>query len=324
MRNPARPPAGLVLAAASVLLVAATASPALAQFSGIKKRARAAAGVQEPTQAAATAGGTIVLDDEVVGRLIAGLRAGRAEREKAAKTDSPYGRHLRAQTAYAAAQPKCAAAQQAFYQRAAIDSKLAEKNAAYLDKMVAAQQKGDTAAQQRWADSMMALIDPSCTVKEPRQPSDWYDQQRALDGRAEEQELETSGFDRNELGTVKDRVIAILENAPPPDVSPSEKAAVEKQSAELKKLMGREQAPAEPAAAPPAPPAAAPPPQPAGPTVSAEQQAMSACMAKNAQKHEKEIERLGQRAAAAAESGNTAAAMVDADSIRQLQMAGCE
>lgn len=323
MRNPAKPPTGLVLAAVLVLLATASAAPAEAQIGRLKKKVKAAAGVKA-TPAAPADGGTIVLDDEVLTRLLAGLRAGRAEREKAAKSDSPYGRHLKAQAAYASAKPRCAAAQQAFYQRAAGDIKLAEMNAAYLEKMVAAQQKGDTAAQQQWADSMAALIDPSCTVKEPRQPSDWYDQQRAVDVRGEEEELRTSGFDRNELGAVKDRVIAILQDAPPPDVSPSEKDAVDKHSVELNDLMGRGPPPAAATAPPPPPAAAPPPPAPAGPTLTADQQAMSACMAKNAEKHEQEVERLGRRAADAAESGNTAAAMVISDSIRQLQMAGCE
>jgi hypothetical protein len=53
------------------------------------------------------------------------------------------------------------------------------------------------------------------------------------------------------------------------------------------------------------------------------QEATTNCMAKNSKKHEPEIMRLGERAAAAAQSGNTQAAMAIADSIRQLQIAGC-
>jgi hypothetical protein len=53
------------------------------------------------------------------------------------------------------------------------------------------------------------------------------------------------------------------------------------------------------------------------------QQAAAECMSKNAKKNEKDIERLGNLAAAAANGGDVAKAMVYADSINQLQSAGC-
>jgi hypothetical protein len=319
--------AGFARAVAFVLLAAATAAPAAAQIGGIKKKVRAAAGAPEAADkgakpATAAQAGTLVLTDEVLDRFIAGLRTGRAAREAEAKKDTPYGRHVRAQAAYAAAKPKCDAAAQTWPQRMAANQALMEKSNALLEKMMAAQQKQDTVLQRVYADSMLAMQDPSCTVKQPHQPGNWFDLQREVDGRVEQEELKASGFDQRELGAVRDRVLLILENAPLPDKSPSEQAAVDKRANELNRLMGRAEAPTAPAAQPAAA-AAAPPPQPTGPAMSPDQAAMTDCMAKNAKKHEKEIERLGKRAQAAAESGNTQAAMVIADSIGKLQMAGC-
>jgi hypothetical protein len=170
---------------------------------------------------------------------------------------------------------------------------------------------------------MLAMQDPSCTVKEPVQASSYYDEKREVDARAEQAQLKASGFDSRELGTVVDRAIAILEDAPPPDLSPSEQAAVEKREEELKRLMGREPPPAAAAAPAPKPAPAPAPPQPTGPTMTPGQKATTDCMARNSAKHEKEIARLGESVREAYESGNTPAAMAIADSIRQLQMAGC-
>jgi hypothetical protein len=322
--------AAFARAVALVVLAVATAAPAAAQVGALKKKLRSATGTQPPAEqaaqpAAARAGAveTLVLDDEVVERLIAGLRAAKAEREAAAKEDTPYGRHVRAAAAYAEAKPKCDAAAQAWYQRLAADQSLMEKNNAYLEKMIAAQQKGDTVLQRAYADSMLAMQDPSCTVKEPVQASSYYDEKREVDTRAEQAQLKASGFDSRELGAVVDRAIAILEDAPPPDLSPSEQAAVEKREEELKRLMGREPPPAAAAAPAPKPAPAPAPPQPTGPTMTPGQKATTDCMARNSAKHEKEIARLGESVREAYESGNTPAAMAIADSIRQLQMAGC-
>jgi hypothetical protein len=198
-----------------------------------------------------------------------------------------------------------------------------EKNNALMEKMMDAVTKQDSALQQVYADSMLAMQDPSCTVKEPVQPADWLNHQRDLDKRAEEAEIKVSGYDARELGSIRDRAVAILQDAPPPDVSSSEEQAVEKHSDELERLMGIAEVPAatQPAAAATSP-APAPSPTP-GTGLTPEQEALSACMAKNARKHEKEIERLGERVKGAYEVGDTQAAMAIADSIRLIQTAGC-
>ena len=319
----------LTRAAAFLVLTTAIATPLVAQVGGVlTKKARAAAGITpaaEPSArpAAAGTGGTLVLDDEVIERLIKGFHAAKAEREAAGKSDTPYGRYMRQEAAYKAAKPKCDAAQQTFPQRLSANQGMMEKNQHYLDMMMAAQQKQDTAAQRAWADSMLMMVDASCGVKEPQHPADYYDSRRDVDARAEEAQLKAADMDRRELGATVDRAIAILENAPPPDVSPSEKKAVEKRKDELNRVMGREPPPAAAAAPAPTPAPAAAAPAPAGPGMSDRQQAAAECMAKNAKKHEDEVARLGERVREAAERGDNAAAMAFADSIRQIQSAGC-
>jgi hypothetical protein len=316
-------------AAAFLILTTAIATPLAAQIGGLKKKAKAAAGITPAAApsaqpAGAGTGGTLVLDDEVIGRLIKGFHAAKAEREAAAKSDTPYGRYIRQEAAYKAARPKCDAAGQTFSQRLSANQGMMEKNGRYLEMMMAAQEKQDTAAQRAWGDSMLVMVDPSCAVKEPQQPPGYFDSRRDVDARAEEAQLKAADMDRHELGATTDRAIAILENAPPPDVSPSEKKAVEKQKDELNRLMGREQPPAAAAAPPLTPaPAAAAPPAAAGSGLTDRQQAAAECMAKNAKKHEAEIARLGERVRGAAESGDNASAMAIADSIGRLQSAGC-
>ena len=74
----------------------------------------------------------------------------------------------------------------------------------------------------------------------------------------------------------------------------------------------------------PAPaPVPAPTPAPAATTVPPGTAAMNDCIAKNAQKHEKEIEALAERAKAAQEAGDMPTTLAIADTLRQLQMAGC-
>jgi hypothetical protein len=46
-------------------------------------------------------------------------------------------------------------------------------------------------------------------------------------------------------------------------------------------------------------------------------------MAQNSQKHEKELRALGERAQAAHEAGNMELMMAIADTLQQIQMAGC-
>jgi hypothetical protein len=311
---------------ALVLLSLTVAAPASAQFK-VPKKVKEMTGAEKAKPAAvpagAAGGGTLVLDDAVIGRLIKGMRAANAYREDAKKANTPYGRHMQAKAAYTEAKAKCDAAMQSYTSRMSGNPKLAEKNAdktgVYTDKMIAAQQKGDTAAQRMWADSMALIFDPACVVKEPQQPSDFYDQQQAVEQGAAQAELAASELDGRESGQAKDRAIAIIQDAPPPDVSPSEQQAVSKREKELKDLMGLTPPP-ETRAEKPAPP---PPPAPAAAPVDTALQAASECRGRNAQKNEKEVERLGKLAAAAADAGDVARAMVYADSINQIQSAGC-
>ncbi len=320
----------LVRILAVALLALAAATPAAAQFD-VKKKVKSIAGGEKAKPAAAPAatggGGMLVLDDEVIERIIKGMRAAKAYREHATQANTPYGRHMQAKAAYAEAKSKCDEAMQSYSTRVSADPKLAEKNAdrsaAYTEKMIAAQQKGDTAAQRMWSDSSVSIFDPACTVKDPPQPNDFYDQQQAVEAGAADAELKASEFDGRESGQAKDRAIAIIQDAPPPDVSPSEQQAVDKREKELKDLMGLNPPPETRASKPaPAAAAAAPPPS-AAPPVDPGQQAAAQCMSNNAQKNEKELKRLGEAAAAAANAGDMAKAMVYADSINRLQSAGC-
>ena len=314
---------------ALVLLSLAVAAPASAQFK-VPKKVKDVTGAEKGKPAAAPAatggGGTLVLDDEVIDQMIKGLRARDAHKAAAAKEDTPYGHYLQRKTAYAEAKAKCDAAMQSYPARVSADPKLAEKNAdknsAYMDKMIAAQQKGDTAAQRMWGDSMAMIFDPACTVKDPPQPSDMYDQQRAVDSAADAASQQASGLDGREMGSAVDRTIAIIQDAPPPDVSPSEQKAVDKREKELKDLMGLNPPP-EARAPKPAPAPAASPPPPAATAADSSQQAAAQCMSKNAKKNETEVKRLGEAASAAANAGDVTKAMVYADSINKIQTAGC-
>ena len=159
MRNVQGRLAAIVRAAGFAAVALSIATPASAQFGGLKKKLKsatapatdAAAAPEQATAAAAPAGGTVVLTDDVVDQLIAGLKAGQAQREAAAKADTPYGRYQQALAAYEVAKPKCEAAQQTFPNRMAADDKLGTKYSAYVDKMVAAQTKGDQKTARRTA-----------------------------------------------------------------------------------------------------------------------------------------------------------------------------
>jgi uncharacterized membrane protein (DUF106 family) len=50
---------------------------------------------------------------------------------------------------------------------------------------------------------------------------------------------------------------------------------------------------------------------------------MGNCMAKNVQSHQAEIEALGKRAQAAQKAGDQSKLMALADTMQQIQMAGC-
>jgi hypothetical protein len=309
----------------AVIAVAACAlaTPALGQFGGLKKKIKATA-KQETAAPSARDGGIVVLTTDVVDQLLTGLKAGKAERDAAMKEDTPYGRYKKSQAAYEVARPKCEAAQPVFYQRAARSQKLIDKYDALNEKMLAAQAKGDAKRVTIYQDSALALMDPSCTVKEPEQPKDYNTAERAAETRAEGKEIAASGFSQSELAMLKERAIAILSNSTPPGgASAGEKSAVAAKSAQLKPLLGiRDVPPVQAAKAAPkaAPEAAAVPSSPAMPPGAAD---MSECMMKNMEKHEAKIEALGKRAEAAQEAGNQQLLMAIADTLNRLQMGGC-
>jgi hypothetical protein len=331
--------AAIAQLAVATLVAVAIATPASAQFGGLTKRVKEKAGQEGVSRAADSAtdapaeaaapgaqGGMIVLDEQVVSQLLAGLKAGQADREAAAKEDTPYGRYKKAEAAYAVAQPKCEAAQQTFPQRAAGNQKMLDKYSALTEKMVAAQGKGDYKLMGIYQDSAMAMQDPSCIVKKPEQPKDYYEAQREIDSRAEKAEVKASGLSAADLAIVKERAIAIVQGATPPGgASPSEKSAVSAKAAELKPLLGFAEQPvaqaAKPAPAPaPTPAAAAPAPDP---QASAAASKMGECIAKNVQSHQAEIEALGKRAEAAQKANDSQKLMAIADTVQRIQMAGC-
>jgi hypothetical protein len=331
------------------LVIVCLATPASAQFGGLKKKLKGDAaakaaekaggepGAEAPAgPAAATAaeappakapagsdGSIIVLTPDVVDRLMTAIKAGKAERQTAVTEDTPYGRYLRAQAASEAAKSKCDAAQQGWVTRMSADEKLAKRSQALLDGMTNAAGRQDTAAMRAYQDSTLTMIDPSCTVQAPGRPDDFSDMERAIDDRAEQATLKAGNFTATEYGQVNERVIAILSDATAPGgASPAEQAAVTAKGPELKKLLGFHDAQQErigkSAPAPAAVADTAPPP--AMPTAAS---AATDCMARNAQKHEAEIQALGERGQAANKAGNTAAMMAIADTINRMTMAGC-
>ncbi len=307
------------------LSACAIATPATAQFGGLKKKIKPPV-KQETANASTSDGGMVVLTSDVVDRLLTGLKAGQAEREAAMKEDTPYGRYKEGQAAYEEAKPKCEAAQPAFYQRAGANPKMLDQYNALTEKMVAAQGKGDMKRMAIYQDSAMAMMDPSCVVKQPEQPKDYYEAERAAEARAEAKEIEASGFSRSEMAMLKERAVAILTNSPPPGgASAGEKSAVGAKSAELKPLLGMREPPPVRAAKPA--PAAAPAPTPAAaqpsPEMSARAASMSDCMMKNMEKNQPEIEALSKRAEAAQNAGDQQKLMALADTLQRLQMAGC-
>jgi hypothetical protein len=337
---------------ALMLLALAIATPASAQFGALKKKLKgeaatkavenaAPSGPTETGASAATAGptgGTLVMTPEVVDRLIAGLKAGKAEREKAKTEDTPYGRYNKALAAYEkgvaayeAAQAKCGAAQANFTMKMAGDEKLMKRYQYYGEKSMDAMGRRDLATQQVYADSALAVIDPSCTVKRPEQPqrpSDYYDAERAVNERAEQATLEATDFSsRQELGYASDKTIAILEGQAS-DASASEKSAVQAKDPELKSLLGLRSAQEERvskqgtgAVRDTTPPT--PAPAPAAPAVPSGAVSVNECMMKNVEAHQAEIEALGNRGDAARKAGNNALMKAIADSIQRIQFAGC-
>jgi hypothetical protein len=314
-------------AAALIAVTLTLATPAWAQFGGLKKKLKAATATETATTDAAGAPapgpaatvGTVVLPDAVVAQLIEGMNAASAEREAAKNADTPYGRYNKASAAYKAAQQKCSAAQGSFGSRMAADEKASAKYSDLVEKMTAAQTKGDTTRVRIYSDSAMTLIDPACAVKEPKQPDSYYEDQRKADSQAEEAGIKRSKLSRSDYAQGMERVNMALRDVPG-DLSKSEKDAVAKRSDELKKLLGYEvpAAPTEKAA-----PAPAPVPAPAAPAMTKEQSDMSACMAENSKKNEKQIIALGERMKAAQEAGDMTAVMAMADTLARLQSGNC-
>ena len=300
----------------------AIATPASAQFGGLKKKIKPTANKQ--AAAPADQGGMIILTNDVVDQLLTGLKAGQAERDAATREDTPYGRFKKADITYADAKIKCEAAQPGFYQRGAANPKMLDKYQTLTDKMVAAQGKGDMKLMAIYQDSAMAMIDPSCIVKQPEQPEEHHEAERAIEMRAEAKEVQASGFGARDLAVVKERAIGILQNTEVPGgASSSEKSAVAAKAAQLKPLLGFREDPAvqvaKPAPAPPPPPATTQP----SPEMSARATSMNDCMMKNVQTHQAKIEALGERAEAAHKAGNQQKLMAIADTLQRIQMAGC-
>jgi hypothetical protein len=317
-----------LLLAALVALGAST--PAAAQFKKLRnaasKAAEQKAGASAPapatSESAPADGGVVVLTPEVVDRLLAGDKAAKAERVKAEKEDTPYGRYIRGKAAYEAAKAKCGAAQVTWVQRAAADEKLVNRYTAAMDKAMAAQQKGDMVGYEAGTYEALAIIDPSCAVKDPKTPDDYSDMQRAVDERAEQAKRRATGLTDRELGLTSDRVLAILTGSDVPGgASASEKSAVSAKDPELKSMYGIRDAQAERVAKPaPVRDTAPAPAQVQAPTAAS---SANQCMMNNVQKHEKQLQALGERAAAAQEAGNNALTMAIADTIMRIQMAGC-
>jgi hypothetical protein len=314
----------------ATIVALAVATPASAQFGGLRKKLKPASRQEQAAPANADAGaqgGIVVLTEEVVGQLITGLKAGEATRKAAAGEATPYGRYKKAEATYAAAKPKCEAAQQTFPQRMAGNEKMMDKYNALVEKMVAAQSKGDMKQMTIYQDSAMAMQDPSCAVKQPKQPGDYYEAERAINAKAEAEEVKASGLSAGEYMMAKERTEAILrQGAVPGDASPMEKSAVAARSAELKPLLGMQSQPPAQATrteAAPAPATATPAPE-VDPEMSARASSMSDCMTKNVQSHQAEIQALGKRAQAAQAAGDTQKLMAIADTLQRIQMAGCQ
>lgn len=310
----------------AVLVALGVSTPAAAQFKKLKDAVTKKAD-PKPEAAAPQApadGGIVVLTPESVDRLLIGLRAAKAEREKAVKEDTPYGRYLRGKAAADSAAAKCAAAQATWTQRMVADEKLGKRYSAQVDKAMAARQKGDMAAYEAGMYAALAIIDPSCGVKAPERPGNYNELQRAVDERANQANIKASGFTDKEFGMASDRVIAILNGTDPPGgASASEKGAVNAKDPELKSLYGIRNA-QEQRVAKQAPAAdSTPPAQAQAPTMPPTMPAYSQCMFNNIQSHEKELQALGDRGSAAQEAGNTPLMMALADTIMRIQNAGC-
>ena len=225
----------------AVLVALAVSTPAAAQFGKIKNALnKKTESKPETSPAGAPAdGGVVVVTPDVVDRLLGADKAAKAEREKAVQEDTPYGRHIRAKAAYEAAQTKCHAAQATWATRAAADEKLINRYTALADKAMAAQEKGDMAAYEAGMYEALAVVDPSCAVKEPKQPDDFYDAQRATEERVNQAKLRSTGLTDREYGLTSDRIIAILnETDVPGGASPRKRAPSAPRSGSSRRCTG--------------------------------------------------------------------------------------
>lgn len=332
----------LVRAGACVLVVFGVASPAAAQFGGLKKKLKAAAGQEAGSEGAKQAGvsdqqaanaagnagatgGTVVLTPEVVDQLLAGLKATKAYRDSAKTGDNSYGRYNRAAAAWEDAKAKCEAARDPFIRRMASDEKMANQYSELMNKMSEAMGKGDQAAATRYQEQALAMQDKSCVVKQPTRPDDYSEAERDIDAKAEQEGVKKSGLSASEFAMARERGEGILYDQARSDVSESEKNAVKAKSKELKPLLGIRDPETERAMKPAPAPTPAPAPQPVPPQsgVSKAQMDMNNCMMANVHEHEKEIEALAERAKAAQEAGDMPTTLAIADTLRQLQTAGC-
>jgi hypothetical protein len=342
MRNSYGRMRALVRGGACVLVMLGVATPAAAQFGGLKKKLKAAAGQEAAAEGAKQAGvsdapaanvaagnagatgGTVVLTPDVVDQLLAGLKATKAYRDSARTGDNSYGRYNRAMAAFESAKAKCEGSHTAFINRMATDEKLANQYSEIMNKMSEAMGKGDRAAAERYQNQAQAMQDPSCTVKEPTRPDDYSEAERDIDTKAEQEGVKKSGLSQSEFAMARERGEGILYDAARSDVSESEKNAVKAKSKELKSLLGIRDPETERAMKPAPAPAPAPQPAAPAPVVNQGQTDMNNCMMANMHKHEKEIEALGERAKAAQEAGDMPTTLAIADTLRQLQMAGCD
>jgi hypothetical protein len=301
-------------------------TPASAQFGGLKKKIKKASGQEAPAADPTPAqGGSVVLTADVVSQLITGLKAGRAEREAAATSDdNAYGRYQKAERAYTEGQAKCEANRQAWAMKG--NAKESDKANALIEKMLKAQEKQDSKLVQIYQDSVNLLQGgPSCLVKKPDQPKDYYEAEREVEVRGERAAVKASGLSAGEYAMAQERTVAIIRGSAPSDASQSEKKAVMDQKAELQPLLFPEEKPAAAAVKPAAQPA--PAPVPAAPQVDPKTQAaaqqMGACMAKNIETHKSEVEALQKQAEAAQKAGDQSKLMTLARQLQAIQMAGC-
>ena len=315
--------------AIAALAAVTLATPASGQFGGIKKKVKKATG-QEETPAPASdptpaQGGSVVLTTDVVSQLITGLKAGQAEQEAAAKSDdNSYGRYQKAKRAFADAHAKCESNRQAWAIKG--DAKESEKANTLIEKMLKAQEKQDFKLTQVYQDSVNLLKGgPSCLVKEPEQPKDYYDAEREVEVRTQTAAVKASGLSGSEYALAQERAMAILRAGMPSDASESEKKAVTAKKAELQPLLWPNEKPAVAAKPEPAPaPVQAPPVAPApDPQTTAAANQMGACMTKNMEAHRTEIESLQKQAIAAQKAGDQSKLMAAAQRLQEIQMAGC-